>query len=102
MKYDKLVRDKIPANLIQKGKKVKFYKAEKEEYWEKLKSKLKEEAEEFYKDSNKEEFADVLEVMNAIKEYLKFEDKEIEKIRKEKAEEKGAFNDRLILKEVED
>jgi predicted house-cleaning noncanonical NTP pyrophosphatase (MazG superfamily) len=102
MKYDKLVRDKIPENLQKIGKKVKFHKAGEQEYWEKLKTKLKEEADEFYKDSNKEEFADILEVMNAIKNYKGFDEKEIEDIRKKKAEEKGAFIDKIILEEVED
>jgi len=63
------------------------------------KDKLLEEAEEFKKDENIEEFADILEVIDPIADYKKFDRKEIEKVREKKAEERGKFRDKIILDE---
>ncbi len=99
MKYNKLVRDKIPENIKKKGERVISHTATEKEYWQKLKEKLSEEAEEFKKNESIEEFADLLEVIDAIAEYKKFSKKDIESIRKAKANEKGLFKNRIILDE---
>lgn len=70
------------------------------EYWEKLQEKLIEEVGEFNKDENEEEFADILEVLDAIAAYKKFDRDEIEIIKQKKAEEKGEFKGRIILDEA--
>ncbi len=70
-----------------------------EEYWQKLKEKLKEEILEFEKDESIEEIADMLEVIDAIVDYKSFNKEEIEKIKAKKAEEKGKFKKRIILDE---
>lgn len=101
-KYHKLVRDKIPE-IIKKNKEVpKFHIANKEEYWGKLKEKLTEEVEEFLMHDSKEELADILEVIEAIYKFKDFDKKEIDRIKKKKAEKKGSFNERIILDEVWD
>lgn len=99
MKYNKLVRDKIPEYILKKGETAITHIATETEYWQKLKEKLLEEIEEFNKNENTEEFADILEVLDAIADYKKFDKKEIEKIRAEKAETKGKFKKRIILDE---
>lgn len=48
---------------------------------------------------NKEEFADLLEVVDAIADYKKFDKAEIQKIKEKKASERGRFKDRIILDE---
>ena len=86
MKCEKLVRDKIPE-IIKGDEKVPItHVAEDEEYWEKLKEKLKEEVDEFLEKSNEEELADVLEVVNAICGFKNFDKGGLEELRKEKAE----------------
>lgn len=60
MKFDKLVRDKYPEIL---GKKGKFRTADEEEYKQKLREKIVEEAEELQGSVSKEELADVLEAI---------------------------------------
>ena len=99
MKYNKLVRDKIPEYIKKKGEAVITHIADEKEYWQKLKEKLIEEINEFNKNENTEEFADILEVIDTIAEYKKFDRKEIEKIKAEKAETKGKFKKRIILDE---
>ncbi len=99
MKYNKLVRDKIPEYIRNKGGNPITHIADDAEYWQKLKEKLLEELEEFKKEENIEEFADLLEVVDAIADYKKFDRKEIEKVRNKKAVERGRFEDKIILDE---
>ncbi len=96
----KLVRDNIPNIIKSKGEKAEFYKAKDKEYWTALKDKLKEETNEFIKDSSKEEFADILEVIDAIGKFKKFNKEEIKKIKNRKSKEKGKFDKRFILKNI--
>jgi predicted house-cleaning noncanonical NTP pyrophosphatase (MazG superfamily) len=102
MKFDKLVRDKIPEIIRSNGEKPVTHIADEKEYWEKLKEKLSEEVKEFSVNSNEEELADVLEVIEGICEFKKFDRGEIENIKKEKAVKRGKFKERVILDEVED
>ena len=99
MKYNKLVRDKIPEILEEKGIKYKIHIADKKEYWEKLKEKLLEEIKEFSKSKSIDEFADILEVLDAIKDFKKFDKKKLEMIKRKKAKERGGFKKRIILEE---
>ncbi|MEX1997922.1 MAG: nucleoside triphosphate pyrophosphohydrolase [Candidatus Andersenbacteria bacterium] len=99
MKYNKLVRDKIPEYIQRKGHKPEYHIADEPEYWDKLKEKLLEEVQEFNDDESLAEFADVLEVLDAIRRYKKFDQQEIERIKNEKAQERGIFQKRIILEE---
>jgi len=99
MKYNKLVRDKIPEYILSKGGVPLTHIAAEEEYWQKLKDKLLEEVMEFQKDENMEEYADILEVLEAISDYKKFDNNEIKKIKNNKVKERGAFKKWVILDE---
>ena len=99
MKYNKLVRDKIPEIIKNKGQEVIFHIANKEEYKVKLYEKLKEKIEEFLKEPNSEELADVLEVMRAICTDLGISFEELDKIRREKVKKRGGFDNKIILDE---
>ncbi|MEK6793015.1 MAG: nucleoside triphosphate pyrophosphohydrolase [Nanoarchaeota archaeon] len=100
MKYNKLVRDKIPEIIKSKEEKCSTHIANNEEYWNKLKEKLLEEVNEFIKSENREELADILEVLDAIYEFKNYKKEEIEQIKKEKAINKGQFKNRIILEEI--
>lgn len=99
MKYNKLVRDKIPEYIKSKGTIPLTHVAGEQEYWEKLKEKFLEEFEEFKKDESIGEMADILEVLEAIAEYKKFDRKEVKKVKERKAAERGKFRERIILDE---
>lgn len=100
MKYNKLVRDKIPKIIHEKKAVPITHIASDDEYWLKLKEKLQEEVNEFMKDSNTEELVDILEVINAICDFKKIDKKELELLRKKKVKEKGGFKDKIILDET--
>jgi len=99
MKYNKLVRDKVPEYIKSKGGTPITHIADEAEYWQKLKEKLLEEIEEFDKNEIAEEFADILEVLDAFADYKGFDRKKVQRIKEKKAEERGKFKERIILDE---
>ncbi len=99
MKYNKLVRDNIPDIILKNGETAVTHIASDTEYWAKLKEKLEEEVKEFNEAETIEELADILEVMEAIRTYKKFDSSEITKTKDKKASERGKFEKRIILDE---
>ncbi len=100
MKYNKLIRDKIPDIIKRSGGNPIIHIANGSEYLEKLNEKLKEEVSEFINENNEEELVDILEVINVIYEFNKFNKKKLEILRKEKSDERGKFNKRIILEKT--
>jgi predicted house-cleaning noncanonical NTP pyrophosphatase (MazG superfamily) len=99
-KYDKLVRDNIPAIIKGNGGSPIFHVSDSDEYWLKLKEKLLEEVSEFKEDESIEEFADILEVLDAIANYKKFDSKEVKSVKAKKSAERGKFEKRIVLDQV--
>ena len=102
MKYNKLVRDKIPEIIKSKGVVPATHIASDNEYQQKLKAKLQEEVDEFLEFSNEEELADILEVIYALCDLYKIDKNELEQLRKEKAKKRGGFKERIILDETKE
>ena len=100
--YDKLVRDKIPEIIKGKGLIPTTHIADNAEYAKKLNKKLEEEIKEYLEDENKEELADVMEVINAILTLKGWDKDEIEEIRKSKIENRGGFEKKIILEHIEE
>lgn len=94
--YEKLVRDRIPEILDKKGVPYEQRIADDAEYRTELIKKLVEEAAEFAEVGAVEELADVLEVIAALKTLPEYTD--VEAVQKQKAEERGGFWKRFILK----
>ncbi|MFC4553151.1 MULTISPECIES: nucleoside triphosphate pyrophosphohydrolase [Halorussus] len=101
-KYDKLVRDEIPRVVRDNGETPVTRVVEGEAYRRRLREKLCEEAAEFLEsDGDPEEFADVLEVLDAIRAAETFEEGEVERLRETKADERGRFERGVVLERVE-
>lgn len=101
--YNKLVRDKIPANIdSEKGRKSKFRILNDEEYLTELNKKVLEEANEFIEENSIEELGDLMEVLNAIIKLKGYSMEEVYKIMKAKEERKGAFNNKIYLEYVDE
>lgn len=94
--YNKLVRDRIPEILDRKGVAYEKRIASPEEYKIELIKKLNEEISEFSEDPSSEELADIIEVVEALKKLPDYAD--VGEVRKKKAEDRGAFAGRIILK----
>lgn len=102
----KLVRDKIPEQLAEEKKHLKFFEVDDEKYWSFLKRKLVEEVNEVIdalensnEEHQQEEIADVLEVLDAMIHFKKFEKEEILRRKEEKKLKKGGFYKKMILHE---
>ena len=101
MKYNKLVRDRIPEIIKADGKVPITFITNDEDYLQRLKDKLQEEVNEFLESDNHEELADILEIIYAICKAKNIELAELEVARREKAKEKGSFKKKIILEKVE-
>ncbi len=99
MQYHKLVRDRIPEIIKDKGEVAVIHIANDAEYGVKLREKLQEEVNEYLKDENIGEIADILEVLDAIAEHKGFSQDEIMATKQKKAESRGRFKQRIILDE---
>lgn len=97
---NKLVRDKIPEMLEKEGKRYVIQYAEKEKMLDLLKDKLKEESREFLQDNSLEELADIVEVVFSLANELGYSEEEVLVKRTEKREEKGGFEEGIVLERV--
>ncbi len=91
----KLVRDKIPQIIQADGKSPIIRTLSDEDYLKELDKKLNEEVAEYQADKSIEEMADVLEVLYAICEARGHSLEELEQVRKEKSDKRGAFKERI-------
>ena len=99
-RYDKLVRDRIPQIIESSGREAVTETVDRETARNYLAQKLREEAEEYFQSRDPEELADVLEVVYALAAETGVSRETLEAIRVRKANERGAFRERIVLKEV--
>lgn len=102
MEFNKLVRDKIPEIIKNNGDVPFFHIASEKEYEQALMAKLHEEVNEFLANPSVGEAADMLEVIHAICDLKKISLNNLEEIRKKKVDERGGFEQRIILDRTED
>ncbi|KAF6633159.1 nucleoside triphosphate pyrophosphohydrolase [Paenibacillus sp. EKM208P] len=104
--YNKLVRDRIPHLIMSQGEECRTRILHPEEYKQELRTKLREEAEEYFeaeKDQDAlEELADMLEVIRALAEEHGANAAELDKLRADKAEARGGFQERVFLIDVDE
>lgn len=97
MSFNKLVRDKIPEIIRNEGRECKYRILSDEDYYRELKIKLNEEVKEFQDSEEVEELADILEVIYSLAKAKKYSEEELNAIRKNKADKRGAFDKKIFL-----
>ena len=98
--HNKLVRDRIPEIIAASGKNCTVEVLSDDAYIQALDAKLNEELTEYQQSKTLEELADLLEVMDAVVKARGYTWDDLTRIRKEKRAARGAFEQRLFLKEV--
>lgn len=98
----KIVRDKIPEIIERSGKTPIYDIVSIDDAIEGLEAKLSEELEEYLADHSVEEMADLLEVIHGILFLKGISWATLEEVRLKKRAERGGFERRLFLKDVQD
>jgi predicted house-cleaning noncanonical NTP pyrophosphatase (MazG superfamily) len=95
----KLVRDKIPHIIQEKGQEAESIILDESTYRDALRRKLEEEVTEYLRDEvpNPDELADILEVVYCLGELDQHTQSDLETRRLKKAEERGSFKERIFL-----
>jgi len=103
--YNKLIRDKIPGMVAMTGKVANTKTLSDSEYKKALQKKANEELTEYLQAENVgqalEELADLLEVIHALADAHGESFQAVETIRKKKKEQRGGFEDKVFLINVE-
>lgn len=101
--YNKLVRDLIPEIIEHSGKQCTIHTMDDAEYLSALHAKLGEELTEYLAADEEhalEELADLLEVLRATTIARGFTLEQLENVRAAKANKRGGFAKKILLKEV--
>ena len=98
--HEKLVRDRIPQIIAADGKTCVTRTLENAGFIAALDAKLAEELAEYLADGSAEELADLLEVLMAVAEARGYGFRRVEEIRRQKAEKRGGFQQRIWLESV--
>ena len=100
--YNKLVRDKIPEIIRSSGKTCVTATVSDEEYLHLLDKKLEEELSEYQASKSLEELADLIEVIAATALARGCTWEELMQIRDKKRTERGGFDNRILLLNVQE
>lgn len=99
--FDKLVRDRIPEIVVENGETPVTRTVSGDEYGAYLREKLREEVEEYHESHDREELADVLEVVHAIRRFEGLSREDLDELRERKADARGRFREGVVLERVE-
>lgn len=102
MKYNKLVRDKIPEIIAESGQKATFRVLDESEYLSHLEKKLDEEVAEFHESKSIEELADIFEVLTELVAVCGASYSAFMQVGNQKRKERGGFSKRICLIETEE
>lgn len=98
----KLVRDRIPDIIQEDGQEPLTEQVPDADVMQHLADKLVEEAEEFRESKDVEELADLVEIVDRC---LREEDttwRQLQQLRNEKKQERGGFEENIVLRDIED
>lgn len=100
--FYKLVRDRIPEIIEADGKTCVYETLSDEAYIRLLDQKLNEELAEYQESKSLEELADLLEVIQAVVRARGWTLDELERVRADKAAERGGFEKKILLTAVKE
>jgi predicted house-cleaning noncanonical NTP pyrophosphatase (MazG superfamily) len=100
--YNKAIRDKIPEIIKASGRSYNVKILSDGDFLIQIEKKLSEEVEEYQKDNDPAELADILEVIYRIAQLRGISKHDLEKIRTKKAQERGIFEKNLFLVDAGD
>lgn len=99
--YRKLIRDKIPQLITDRGSKFKIRTLKVKDFWPELIKKVSEEVSGLRNARNKQELiaelADVVDVIDEIKRHKKITSSQLDKARRKNQRRKGGFRQRFFL-----
>jgi len=95
--HNKAIRDKIPEIIEKSGHTCNFKTLDDKEFLIQLEKRLSEEVKKYQRSKDVTELVDILEIVYRIAKLQGISKKEFEKIRGEKAEDRGLFNKNLYL-----
>ena len=96
----KLVRDYIPDQIVKNNLSAIYSFTDEKNLKLYLERKLVEEVTEYLESNSPEELADILEVIFSLAKEQDLNERALMKIRKAKAKRAGAFENKIILKEI--
>ena len=96
----KLVRDRIPEIIQANGQACRWRTLNPSEFQQQVDAKLSEELAEYLEAGDVEELADLLEVLYAAAQARGCSPMQLDAIRQEKADRRGAFQRRILLESV--
>lgn len=99
-RYHKLVRDRIPEIIEAAGSQCRWRAMDAAEYQRMVDEKLQEELAEYLEAGDVSELADLLEVVYAAAAVRGCSEDALNAIRQQKAAERGAFTQRILLESV--
>lgn len=100
IRYDKLVRDRIPEIIEAHGDHCTVRTLTDEEYAQRLDEKLAEEVAEYQESRVLDELVDLVELVRAIVSQRGMKWDEFEQMREHKYKERGGFSKQLLLEAV--
>ncbi len=101
-RHAKLVRDRVPELMLAQGKQPRFERVVGEARWEHLKRKLVEESRELARAEDwRAELADVYEVVRALLSERALSWEELDALARRRREERGGFDQGVVLKGVD-
>lgn len=99
---EKLIRDKIPEIIREKGGSPRVRKAKRDELDLLLRRKIVEESEELLESGDTEEIVDILEAIDALLRLRKTDQALLDLQRETKRHYRGGFEEGLVLEEIEE
>ena len=97
MAYNRLVRHRIPATIAAEGRRAEVQVLDEDAYLTALRAKLVEEAEEHRATGEAAELVGLLDSVSALAAAAGIGPEELERNRRRKREERGGFEERLLL-----